>query len=949
MFDGWTGNDLLDGRGGFDQALYNSNGLTISGISVDMVTGQVVGDATIGTDTLRSIEQVFGTNSADTYIATNFGEAAFTDTSLYNVGSNGTFNSFQGNGGNDTITGNGNTQIAFFNAAAGVTVNLAGGTAFSTLAGDAAGIGIDTITGGVNNVQGSNLDNSITGGSGNEFLSGGTGNDTINGGSGSDTITGGAGNDTIDGGAGGDMAVYAGTIGQYTVTSGSVSGNGEGTDTLSNIEVLHFGAGTIAPAYYLVASGTSGIPVDVVGLNFIGTAGLSSLTGNTNDFVTIGQNFFGRPIDLGAGNADTVNLGIAGAGYTLALVGVENLNGAGGDEFVSLANNANGLAVDLGAGTNDFLTLTGTNSVSVANVENVSGSDFGLNLGDPVVNDTLTLLNNVSGVTVNLGNGINALNLAAGANTFVAIYSVGNINGSSGNDTLSITDNFYNNGNPIIFNLGGGNDTLNIGTQYANFSVVGVELINGNGGDNWFSIGSNLNGTAVDLGGGNDNLFLTGTNSVSVANVEYINGNDFNVGVSSDDTISLLNSVAGVNVNLGNGTNTLNLAAGINSLTGVFDVQSINGSASSDTLTLGQVGGQTGVTRVDLGAGNDTLNLSLNSFGITFVYADNDGADVVSGFARDRGDKIDLTGVSGIHGFADVQAISSQSGGNSIIDFGNGNSLQLTGIIATDLVAEDFLFGTPQSTIQWISGLSGNWNTASNWSAGVLPGAQDDVLINPAVNVTFDSGSSTINRLTTSASTNLTIAGGTMAIAANSSIGGSLSISAGVLTANGVMTAGNFTFSGGLLTGTGTFTVSGLSTLSGGRESGSGTTIAQGGAAFSTTSFSLDGGRTLQLGGTSTAIGTDVRIFFNGGTDPGSGILTIANGATFNDQTTSSGLSIFTQNSRWHRRRQQRGSEQSWHLYQERQRDHLDHQHDVQQHRNGGSRTAARSTSRAER
>src|SRR4029077_8030269 len=79
----------------------------------------------------------------------------------------------------------------------------------------------------------------------------------------------------------------------------------------------------------------------------------------------------------------------------------------------------------------------------------------------------------------------------------------------------------------------------------------------------------------------------------------------------------------------------------------------------------------------------------------------------------------------------------------------------------------------------------------------------------------------------------------------------------------------------------------GLSTLSGGRESGSGTTIAQGGAAFSTTSFSLDGGRTLQLGGTSTAIGTNVHIFLNGGTDPGSGILTIANGATFNDQTTN--------------------------------------------------------------
>jgi hypothetical protein len=84
--------------------------------------------------------------------------------------------------------------------------------------------------------------------------------------------------------------------------------------------------------------------------------------------------------------------------------------------------------------------------------------------------------------------------------------------------------------------------------------------------------------------------------------------------------------------------------------------------------------------------------------------------------------------------------------------------------------------------------------------------------------------------------------------------------------------------------------------LSGGTESGTGTTIAQGGAAFSTASFSLDGGRTLQLGGISTATGTFVQIELNGGSDPGSGILTIGSGATFNDQTSSSGLNIVTQN-----------------------------------------------------
>ena len=47
-------------------------------------------------------------------------------TSSTNAGSGGTFNEFEGLGGNDTITGNGNTRIAFYNALDGVTVDLVG-------------------------------------------------------------------------------------------------------------------------------------------------------------------------------------------------------------------------------------------------------------------------------------------------------------------------------------------------------------------------------------------------------------------------------------------------------------------------------------------------------------------------------------------------------------------------------------------------------------------------------------------------------------------------------------------------------------------------------------------------------------------------------------------------------------------------------------------------------
>src|SRR5207248_1561959 len=133
-FDGRAGNDFIDGKGGFDRAFYN-NDPTSSGIHIDMASGVVIGDAAIGTDTLRSIESIRGTNFADTYISTNFGAAGFLDSSVNNVGNNGTFNQFEAMGGNDTITGNGNTRIAFFSALDGVTVDLTAGTSHGTASG----------------------------------------------------------------------------------------------------------------------------------------------------------------------------------------------------------------------------------------------------------------------------------------------------------------------------------------------------------------------------------------------------------------------------------------------------------------------------------------------------------------------------------------------------------------------------------------------------------------------------------------------------------------------------------------------------------------------------------------------------------------------------------------------------------------------------------------------
>ena len=593
-FTGLAGNDYIDGRGGFDVASYNNIYLSTGSITVNMAAGIVVGDASIGTDTLRSIEGIQGTVNNDSYDATGYGLAG-----ALNIGNNGNFNQFEGLGGNDLITGNGNTRVIYANAAAAVTVDLSLGTAHGTAAGDLAAIGTDTITGGVNSITGSAFD------------------DTLIGDGNSNTFVGGGGNDTIDGGGAGDIAIFSGARAQYNISTNgagvttvadTVAGR-DGTDTLTNVEVLQFTNTNV-----LIASGTSANPVDLSDNRLFFNAAanpLTTLTGSADDFVKIGFGLSGHQINLGAGSNDTVILGQTG-GYTLNLVNVEHLIGSSGDDFAGLVNNVNGMSIDMGGGNDTVNLANGSNSLSVTNVENLNGSDFA---AGSVSNDTLTLLNDVSGLSVNLANEINTLNLAAGVNAFTNVFSVDTINGTASDDTLTIGNGLFTNANDLSIDLGAGNDTLAFGNTFLNAALHNVEHLVGSSSDDFYTLTNDQNGLTVDLGAGNNNLQIaTGANTLGLTNVQNISTTDyFNGTAASDDTLTLLNDINGVTVNLQEGNNTLNLAAGTNSLT-AYNVQQINGTASDDVLTmLNNAGGDT----IDLGAGTDTLNLSVFSGGVT--------------------------------------------------------------------------------------------------------------------------------------------------------------------------------------------------------------------------------------------------------------------------------------------------------------------------------------------
>jgi Ca2+-binding RTX toxin-like protein len=346
-------NDVIDGKNGFDRAYYNDDP-TGAGIQVNMASGAVTGDAAIGTDTLRSIESIRGTNFADTYVATNFGAAGFLDPSVNNVGNNGTFNEIEGLGGNDTITGNGNTRIAFYNASAGVTVDLAAGTSFSTASGDAANVGTDTFT-LVNAVRGSNFADTILGDA--------NGN-TLDGRAGDDRIDGRGGNDTLFGGTGADTFVYA---------------DGGGADTIMDFNR--------AEGDKIDLTGVSSILTfaDIQFNSSVGNTVITFSAGNTltlNGVTSLQQSDFILPgIINGTPNADVLTgtsqvdaiFGLDGNDRLQGLAGNDRLDGGNGFDRAIYTDATGPVTVNLAVGTAGG---AGVGTDTLVNIKGAVGSDF---------------------------------------------------------------------------------------------------------------------------------------------------------------------------------------------------------------------------------------------------------------------------------------------------------------------------------------------------------------------------------------------------------------------------------------------------------------------------------------------------------------------------------------------------------------------------------------------
>ncbi|MFJ3059049.1 beta strand repeat-containing protein, partial [Herbaspirillum sp. NPDC087042] len=702
----------FDGGGGSNTVSYvNSN----AGVTVNLLTGVGSGGAAAG-DTYIRIQNVIGTAYNDTFVG------------------NADANSFDGgSGGVDTVSYAGST--------AGVTVNFVSGRGTG---GYAEG---DTYN-HIQNAIGSAYDDVFIAGVDSQHFDGGSG--------GSDTVN------------------YGASTGAVTVNMITMSGSGgyAQNNTYTNIQNI-------------VGSSYSD--------TFIASAAANNFNGGLGGSDTVDYSYSnaGVTVDLyhGTGSGGYAQgdvlahiQNVIGSAYNdtfIASADVNNFNGGGGSNTVSYLYSTGGVTVDLtntiGTGTGGYYAAGDT----FTNIQNLIGSAFDDTFvasadansfdGGGSNHNRVSYAASTAGVTVDLnytdGTGtsggyaqgdklVNIQDLTGSAynDTFVASAVANNFDGGGGSNRVSYASS--NAGVTVDLVMGTGTGGYADGDTYVNIQNVTGSAYNdtfvatlqanafdGGAGNNTVSYAraSDGNGVTVDLfHGTGSGGFAAGDTYVNIQNVigtayddTFIadnNANSFN-GLQGSNTVSYVNSTAGVTVNLVTGLGTGGFAAGDT----YASIQNVTGS-SYDDLIIASADANSIDGGTSTASSHNRVSYANSTAGVTVDLTYTDGTGTSGGYAQ--GDK--LTNIQDLTGSVyDDTFIASQAANN--FDGGTGSLHNRVSYVHSS-VSETVNLYTGAGTGG--AGSYANGDTYANIQ-DVTGGSGDDIFIASAAANNFDGGVST--------------------------------------------------------------------------------------------------------------------------------------------------------------------------------------------------------------
>ncbi|MFJ1469177.1 DUF4347 domain-containing protein [Massilia orientalis] len=605
-----------------------------------------------------------------------------------------------GSAGNDTMDGGADgaygDTVDYSAGTAGVSVDLAAGTARDNWGNTDTLIGIEHVTGSA-------------------FA------DTLIGSAGQNWFRPGKGNDTVNGGGGDDVVMYEGITTSVTINlrTGVATGADVGSDTLTGIRNIHTGAGadiiqlSDQGGYVFARGGNDRITGGNGSDTFIGGSGNDTLDGgagrDTANYMDDTHDGTVNVVVTGLGVKVNLATGIAtdNWGHTDTLLNIEDVSGSRfGDTITGNAadNNLRGedgndtLSGDAG---NDWLDAgNGADSVvGGAGFDQLTGGAGNDTLDGGADRDRVNYNNEYpgtgltgKGVTVNLATGtatdnwgntdklvsIEDVSGSRYADTLVGNAADNSLNGDDGNDTLSgdAGSDWLDGGNGADSLLGGlgmdqlsggaGNDTIDGGAdrdRVTYFNDYGTIAPTGKG------VVVNLaTGTATDNWGNTDKL-------VSIEDASGSRYADTLIGNAAD------NSLSG-----DDGNDTISGDAGNDWLDGGSGADSILGGAGFDQLT-----GGAGNDTLDGGADRDRVNYNYE-YPVTGLTGKGVTVNLATGTAIDNWGNTDkLVGIEEVTGsrFADVITGDAQDNylwgeeGNDSIA-GAGGSDMLTGTSGND-------------------------------------------------------------------------------------------------------------------------------------------------------------------------------------------------------------------------------------------------------------------------